>query len=166
MIFNGQEFKGWLMSEKLDGVRAVWTGLELLSRNGIKFPAPDWFIESLPAGRPLDGELWIGRGRFQEVLAVLKRKIPRDADWREMRFCVFDSSSVDGSFESRIRGCEDLVKNSTAALMIEHRVCRGTADLNDFFREICKCGGEGVMVRRADLAYGRSGPESLGKVEA
>jgi len=31
---------GWLMSEKLDGVRCFWNGTTLFSRNGIKIRAP------------------------------------------------------------------------------------------------------------------------------
>ncbi len=35
--------KGWLMSEKLDGVRCYWNGNTLYSRNGVKIRAPiEW----------------------------------------------------------------------------------------------------------------------------
>jgi DNA ligase-1 len=37
--------KGWLFSEKLDGVRCYWNGKVLYSRNGNKFYAPKWFLE-------------------------------------------------------------------------------------------------------------------------
>ena len=53
--YKDQDVKGWLISEKLDGVRSVWTGTELLSRNGKKFFAPEWFTRQLPAGVVLDG---------------------------------------------------------------------------------------------------------------
>jgi hypothetical protein len=36
--------KGWWMSEKLDGVRAYWSGSNFYSRNGNRFPAPDWSV--------------------------------------------------------------------------------------------------------------------------
>src|SRR5262249_29125649 len=51
---------GWWMSEKLDGVRAYWTGKGFLSRQGNVYHAPDWFVQGLP-DVPLDGELWLGR---------------------------------------------------------------------------------------------------------
>src|SRR4051794_25751247 len=58
---NAADLSGWWMSEKLDGVRAYWTGKgEFLSRQGNLFHAPDWFVEGLP-NVPLDGELWIDR---------------------------------------------------------------------------------------------------------
>src|ERR1700730_2565362 len=33
---------GWWLSEKLDGVRAYWTGEHFLSRQGNRFYAPTW----------------------------------------------------------------------------------------------------------------------------
>src|SRR4051812_27960651 len=39
---------GWLMSEKLDGVRAYWDGSRFWSRLGNLFHAPDWFVAGLP----------------------------------------------------------------------------------------------------------------------
>src|SRR5580658_9321513 len=57
---NVTDLTGWLMSEKLDGVRAYWDGKQFLSRQGNLYRAPDWFIEGLPSV-PLDGELWIDR---------------------------------------------------------------------------------------------------------
>ncbi len=48
----------YLVSEKLDGVRAFWDGDVLRTRNGIVINAPAWFVAGFPK-RPLDGELWI-----------------------------------------------------------------------------------------------------------
>ena len=54
---------GWLMSEKLDGVRCYYNGSTLYSRNGNMFYAPDWFKAKLPK-MALDGELWTDRDDF------------------------------------------------------------------------------------------------------
>jgi DNA ligase-1 len=35
--------KGWLMSEKLDGVRCYWNGSAMYTRNKNIFYPPDWF---------------------------------------------------------------------------------------------------------------------------
>ena len=51
---------GWFISEKLDGVRAYWSGEGFYSRNGNQFHAPAWYTKDLPK-EPLDGELWAGR---------------------------------------------------------------------------------------------------------
>ena len=54
---------GWLMSEKLDGVRCYWNGKDMFTRNGNPFYAPTWWKEKLPK-IALDGELWSGRDDF------------------------------------------------------------------------------------------------------
>ncbi|NQW99944.1 DNA ligase, partial [bacterium] len=69
--YEGENPKGWLMSEKLDGVRALWNGRELMTRNGNVILAPGWCTSALPAVS-LDGELWAGRGGFQRVLGIIR----------------------------------------------------------------------------------------------
>ncbi|CCV00174.1 unnamed protein product [Malassezia sympodialis ATCC 42132] len=74
---------GWWISEKLDGVRAIWDGKSLWSRNGRLWAAPSWFTncsylrtnEVLPVSIPLDGELWIDRGLFELTSSICRSKI-------------------------------------------------------------------------------------------
>ena len=55
---------GWLMSEKLDGVRCYWDTQKMVTRNGNAFYPPDWFIKELPKDMALDGELFTKRDDF------------------------------------------------------------------------------------------------------
>jgi DNA ligase-1 len=48
--------KGWLMTEKFDGMRLFWNGSEFFTRNG-KIKVPGFFSRQLP-NVSLDGELW------------------------------------------------------------------------------------------------------------
>lgn len=48
--------RAYWVSEKLDGVRAIWDGKTLRFRSGRPIHAPAWFTAGLPA-HPLDGEL-------------------------------------------------------------------------------------------------------------
>ncbi len=57
------------MSEKLDGVRAFWTGEQLYSKYGKVIHAPKRFVECLPKMN-LDGELYINKGLFYKTLKV------------------------------------------------------------------------------------------------
>ncbi len=57
------DFTGWLMSEKLDGIRCFWNGSQMYSRNGNRFFCPKWFVEKWPRCC-LDGELWTKREHF------------------------------------------------------------------------------------------------------
>src|SRR5436305_12152094 len=90
---NDIDLAGWWMSEKLDGVRAYWDGRQFLSRQGNLFHAPDWFVAGLPAV-PLDGELWLGRKRFQRAVSIVRRQDQSEL-WREIAFVVFDAPALD-----------------------------------------------------------------------
>ena len=81
---------GWFMSEKLDGVRCFWDGQSLYSRNGNKFYAPPYFIEGLPKGFQLDGELWKGRDEFQNCLSIVRRQDMND-EWKSVKYMIFDA---------------------------------------------------------------------------
>src|SRR5439155_917329 len=91
---------GWWLSEKLDGVRAYWTGRQFLSRTGHLFHAPDWFTAGLPPV-PLDGELWVGRKQFQRTVGIARRHDGTDL-WREVTFLVFDAPEAGPTFERRL----------------------------------------------------------------
>ena len=68
-----QNPKGWLMSEKLDGVRCFWNGHEMYTRNGNLFFPPKWFKDLLPKDLALDGELWTKRNDFQHVVSIVRK---------------------------------------------------------------------------------------------
>ena len=54
---DSKDVVGWVMSEKLDGIRGFWTGKELLTRGGVKLTPPKWFIKNYPPFA-IDGEHW------------------------------------------------------------------------------------------------------------
>jgi len=84
----GQHVDGWLMSEKLDGVRARWDGHHLVSRGDHIFAAPDWFTEGLPPFA-LDGELWSRRGDFEHIVSIVRKKTPH-AGWKQLTYQIFE----------------------------------------------------------------------------
>src|SRR5438552_10550272 len=79
---NAANLSGWLMSEKLDGVRCYFDGKQFLSRQGNLFHAPEWFLEGLP-DTPLDGELWIDRKKFQRTVSIVRRQDKTEL-WKEV----------------------------------------------------------------------------------
>ena len=46
---RGVDVSQYLVSEKLDGVRAIWDGKVLRTRAGNVIAAPNWFTKPLPA---------------------------------------------------------------------------------------------------------------------
>lgn len=115
---------GWFMSEKLDGLRAFWDGgisremrsenvpwaniakdhrlkqrqiaTGLWTRYGKVIHAPDLFLDILP-DMPLDGELWLGHGQFQETSSIVKRHNP-DKRWKDIKYMIFDSPNLNVVF--------------------------------------------------------------------
>ena len=46
--YKDQNVIGWVMSEKLDGVRGYWDGKQLFTRGGIPLNPPAYFLENFP----------------------------------------------------------------------------------------------------------------------
>ena len=72
---QGIDLSQYRVSEKLDGIRARGDGAHLISRGGNVFAAPEWLTKGLPTV-PLDGELWMGRGQYEEVSSVVRTQQP------------------------------------------------------------------------------------------
>ncbi|PLK49583.1 DNA ligase [Uliginosibacterium sp. TH139] len=156
---DGIDPGAYLVSEKLDGVRAIWDGQRLSFRSGHPVNAPDWFIQALPA-TPLDGELWAGRGTFERLSGIVRKMQPVDAEWRELRYMIFELPDAPGDFSARA----DAIRRLTAAAGIpwlqaveQFRVADAAA-LRQRMAAVLKAGGEGLMLHRADAPYvtGRS----------
>jgi DNA ligase-1 len=147
------------VSEKLDGVRARWDGQALRLRNGAVIAAPAWFVAPLP-GYPLDGELWLGRGRFDELSGIVRRERPTDADWRAVRYMVFDLPGADGDFSQRLARMQQLVEVIGADWIraVPQQRLADRAALQALFDAVVAGGGEGLMLHRADAHWtaGRS----------
>ncbi|HLN86448.1 MAG TPA: hypothetical protein VK200_08285, partial [Candidatus Limnocylindrales bacterium] len=90
----------YLVSEKYDGVRAIWDGKVLRFRSGRPVNTPAWFVAKLP-GQALDGELWLARGRFEALSGIVRKSEPRDEEWRQIKYMVFELPDAAGSFAER-----------------------------------------------------------------
>jgi DNA ligase-1 len=157
---NATDLTDWWISEKLDGVRAYWDGKQFLSRQGNIYHAPDWFLEGLP-NFPLDGELWMGRKKFQKTVSIVRRQDKTD-QWKDIRYLVFDAPKFDGDFETRLEFLTDcLPKRHDKGLFAEaheHKLCRSVEHLRMELAQIEQLGGEGLMLRQPKSRYhvGRS----------
>ncbi len=162
---NDQDLTGWWMSEKLDGVRALWTGEHFLSRQGNRFFAPDWFVKGLPSIQ-LDGELWIDRKAFQRTVSVVRR---RDAGlaWREVKYVVFDAPAADHGFEERRRVIRETVREDQCShVRVLYQVsCDGDDHLRKELARVEALGGEGLMFRRPGSKYESGRSHTLLKVK-
>jgi DNA ligase 1 len=147
----------WLVSEKYDGVRALWDGRRLRSRSGRVIPAPPGFLTRLPA-LPLDGELWLGRGRFEAVSALVHRVGADESDWAAVRFMVFEQPGGQGSFAERMARLRSLAPADGPWQVAAQRSLPNPQALTAWLDEVVAGGGEGLMLHRADSPWhtGRS----------
>ncbi|OGU50024.1 MAG: DNA ligase, partial [Hydrogenophilales bacterium RIFOXYA1_FULL_63_33] len=142
------------VSEKYDGVRAQWDGEALRFRGGGRVPAPAWFTAGFPA-TPLDGELWIGRGRFDTLSGIVRRIEPADAEWRQVRYLVFELPGAAGDFSARVRQMRMLVAQAGVPWLqaVEQTRVADRAALMKQLDTVVRTGGEGLMLHRADAPY-------------
>lgn len=149
----------YLVSEKYDGVRAIWDGRVLSFRGGRPIAAPTWFIARLPK-TPLDGELWMGRSKFDGVSGAVRRTEPQDAEWRQIQYMVFELPKADGSFAQRVAQLQGIVKTTDWPQLqaVEQTQVANQAALQARLKSITAAGGEGLMLHlsSAPVASGRS----------
>ena len=154
------------VSEKLDGVRAYWDGETLTSRNGNRFNAPPWFIEDFPHV-PLDGELWMGRGTFERLSGTVRRQTPDDAQWRGIRFMVFDLPSSPATFDRRLQRLREMFEaiESPHIVLVEQFRAADHDALMDTLNQVVGGGGEGLMLHRGSSLYTAGRTDDLLKLK-
>jgi len=160
--------EGWLMSEKYDGVRAIWNGVNFMSRSGNIFEAPGWYKNILPK-EALDGELIIGRDQFQETVSIVRKNIPIDSEWALIKYYVFDTPDKNLPIEERINKYQNIVAqvcnkfkpntrikkyiNECPIKSTTQTILKDEKDLEERYEDILKQHGEGAMLRRPNSLY-------------
>ncbi|MBS0425872.1 MAG: DNA ligase [Proteobacteria bacterium] len=150
----GMPLAGWWVSEKYDGLRGYWDGKRLWTRGGEPIAAPAWFTAPLPA-TPLDGELWAGRGRFEQAVSTVRSRTPDEKAWREIRFMVFDLPAQPGDFDARLSALRKLLPITDAPWVVPVAQARATthAELMALLDKTIRLGGEGLMLHRGASLY-------------
>ncbi len=163
---NQVDVSRYLVSEKLDGVRAIWDGQTLRFRSGREINAPSWFVDGLPQ-RALDGELWMGRGSFERLSAAVRRQMPDEAEWRQVRYMIFELPGAAGDFRTRAALIGELVTQVRVPWLqkIEQVPVSDRGNLQKMLKEVVKGGGEGLMLHRADALYETGRSDILLKVK-
>ena len=160
------DLEQYWVSEKLDGVRAYWDGERLTSRTGKRFNAPPWFVTDFP-DVPLDGELWMGRGTFELLSGAVRRKTPDDAEWRKIRFMVFDLPSNTAIFDRRLQRLKEIfqtIESPFIALVEQFRVADRDALMAKLDRVMAE-GGEGLMLHKGGSHYTAGRTDDLLKLK-
>lgn len=146
-------------------MRAYWDGKQFLSRQGNRFFAPDWFISGLPT-IPLDGELWVGRKRFQTTVGIVRRQDAGRA-WKNVKYVVFDAPDTDRPFEERRREIGRAVHADRCpyVCVLDQTPCGGIDHMQRELARIEALGGEGLMLRQPGSRYQAGRSHTLLKVK-
>ena len=138
--------RGYWLSQKIDGCRAVFDGENFISRSGKIFPAPAEMKEAMPKGMMLDGEIHGGIGTFQATVGRIRR-----GDWHGLRYALFDVINAE-PFEARQATLKAL-QLPTWCEVLTHTRCASRAHLDDYEATILEKGGEGVILRKPQSLY-------------
>lgn len=157
---------GHLVSEKFDGVRALWDGRVLRFRSGRVVNAPRSFLARLPAVA-LDGELWLARGAFERLSGLVRRDDPRDADWRELRYLAFELPGAPGRFDARAQRLREIAEQTRwpGLEAVAQTTVADAAALQLRLEAVVRAGGEGLMLHRADAPWLTGRTEALRKLK-
>ncbi|MEO9654705.1 DNA ligase [Marinomonas sp.] len=151
----------YLVSEKYDGIRAIWTGSELLTRTGKTIHAPAWFTKGLP-NLWLDGELWSKRQDFAFIQSTVSKQTPVDQEWRKLHYMVFDAPDKNRTFtfEQRVSRYTRILQqaNLSHVIPVEQFTVTDKATLFKLLDEYVAKGAEGLMLhlKTAQFSQGRS----------
>ena len=162
----GMPLDGYWVREKLDGVRAYWDGAQLWSKGGNRIAAPEWFTRGYP-DQAMEGELWMGRGRFAEVSAAVRRLRPQAQEWRQIRLMLFDLPESRQPFAVRVQEMRALVAASSS-YTLEVVTQTPATDHDRLMLQLDKVmarGGEGLMLHHGDSVYHAGRSDAVLKVK-
>ncbi len=147
--YKDQNISGWVMSEKLDGIRAYWNGKNLISRGGKIINAPQYFTKDYPPFE-IDGELWSKRKDFENISSIVRNKIPSKR-WSEIKHYIFEVPNAKGTLFQRLKKVKPY-ENSYIKILKQIYV-KDKKHLENFLKEVELKKGEGVVVRDPQTAY-------------
>jgi DNA ligase-1 len=153
-----------LVSEKFDGVRAVWDRQVLRFRSGRVMAAPGWFLSALPRVA-LDGELWMGRGTFDRLSGAVRQAEPDDEAWRAVKYMVFDAPGHAAPFAQRVAFLQSTLAQAQQPWLmpVAQREVKDARALQALLLDTVRQGGEGLMLHRSNALWQAGRTDALFK---
>ncbi|SHG65133.1 DNA ligase-1 [Marinomonas polaris DSM 16579] len=160
--------KEYLISEKYDGIRAIWTGEKLVTRQGNPIFAPKWFTDKLPRVW-LDGELWSTHNDFSFIMSTVRKQTPVDSEWRKIYYMVFDAPDRERNmtFEERYKRYTRLltILDLPNVRPVEQFSVRNNEALHSMLAAYVNKGAEGLMLHRKLARFERGRTDNLLKLK-
>ncbi len=150
---HSKNIEQYWISEKLDGIRGYWNGEQLLTKSGRALNPPKWFTKHWPK-TTIDGELWMGRNTFEQVMSCTMRKIS-GACWQDIRFMMFDLPKHTGNFSERLHQLKRISENTKSKYIqvIKQQKVSTHHQLFMLLDEIVNGDGEGLMLHHQSAYY-------------
>ena len=105
--------------------------------------------------------MWLGRGQFDRLSALVRQQEPDDAGWRAVRYQVFDAPAAQTSFAQRLQTLSTALAGLGLPWLVPvaHAPVNDAAALQQRLQQTLSQGGEGLVLHRADALWqaGRSG---------
>ncbi|MFO7542051.1 MAG: DNA ligase [Thiobacillus sp.] len=97
----------------------------------------------------------------------MRRIDPVDAEWRQLRYLVFELPGAAGDFSARIQQMQALIAQAGVPWLqaIEQSRVSDRAEVMRRMQAIVDAGGEGLMLHRADAPYVTGRSEALLKLK-
>ena len=151
---QGINLQDYWVSEKYDGVRALWDGEQFISRGGNIYHAPEWFVANFPK-KKLDGELWIARQSFELLVSTVRDTKPDDKAWKKVKFMVFDMPAVNEIFDLRLLELNAVIQTAQIPWLkaVKQYKCPDHSALMVHLDKIKRLGAEGLMLHKGSSLY-------------
>lgn len=162
-FFEKENLNEYLMSEKLDGVRGIWNGHTLTTRKNYIIKTPEFFTKDFPPFM-LDGELWIKRNDFDTISSLIRKNSIDEDIWKQVSYNVFDVPQACEDFhikecnlENRLMVLKQYLQRNpqTYIKIIPQISVENKEKLENFYQQIIKNKGEGIVIRKNDTPYER-----------
>jgi DNA ligase 1 len=149
----------WFISEKYDGIRAIWNGRKLITRNGEEFSfVPEFFTKLLPPNVSLDGELVIPN-KQSSYFSNITSKTEFDDKWNGIVYRVFDTPHPKAPFHKRLVFLKKIInKINTQKIQIVQftpikQIQQNLINIHNHFINITKNGGKGIILIHKNNIY-------------
>eukprot|EP00026_Physarum_polycephalum_P002403 Phypoly_transcript_02409.p1 GENE.Phypoly_transcript_02409~~Phypoly_transcript_02409.p1 ORF type:complete len:900 (+),score=140.14 Phypoly_transcript_02409:101-2800(+) len=159
----------WWMGEKYDGVRCCWHAQHklLYTRSGYVMDLQEAHVTMLKQACFMDGEVWFGRGFFQDSFQFLSQE---NMDMCFLRMVVFDNPDpvMQGQlFEDRYQTLVNTIPFDHSFVAIAARIFCASEIFSERATEtVITDGGEGIILRKPGSMYELIRSPSLIKIKA
>ncbi len=163
-----EKYDQWFASEKIDGWQAIWDGQgKLYTKTYIRtFSVPQYWLELLPKGVALAGEIKIQGEEATKTAALMKES----ELWEKTYFHVFDIVGVDGPFRERVEMIKETVNEACSnikgcPLIAAPQRQLSWREILGFYKQVLNEDGEGLVLTDPDSLYDSSGKRSASRVK-